>query len=176
MQNTTPPLATGYNGVSNFGIEGYVWSSPGSYRIPLHRYYLSNGNNHHVVTSDAAVIAFADALLAAQLADPSAVVTLVDEGILGYVETQPQAGNQKLYSLKYGDENIFSISTSLAGYAISTDPNQAFQHGVWYATVFQDLLHAHRAAGRHAGAVPGLQQHGQRQPVLGRQLLQHLGR
>ena len=32
-----------------------------------------------------------------------------------------------------------SISTSLAGFTISTDPNQAFQHGVWYATLFQDL-------------------------------------
>jgi YD repeat-containing protein len=136
VQNTPVRMATQNNNVTNFGVVGYVWSSPGPGRTPLYRFYFPYQNNdHHITTADPQVIAEFQALM------PSGAVT--SDGILGYVETTASANNSRLYQYIYGGKSVFRLTARTQDFSaftsLTSKPAAGFQWSptTWYQNTYQ---------------------------------------
>ncbi|WP_198406337.1 LysM peptidoglycan-binding domain-containing protein [Delftia acidovorans] len=136
VQNTTVRMATQNNNVTNLGVVGYIWSSPGAGRTPLHRFYFPyEGNDHHITTADPKVIAEFQALM------PSGAVT--SDGIVGYVGSSPIVNGSRLYQYIYGGKAAFRITArpqDVGSYtSLTSKPAAGFQWSpnTWYQNAYQ---------------------------------------
>ncbi|GAB2731374.1 hypothetical protein GCM10027195_44260 [Comamonas sediminis] len=141
--NVTPPVTINNNGVTNTGIVGYVWTTPAAGRVALRRYLLPQSGNNHITTADPNVIAFFENSIASQQAN-GGVVTVVREGIVGYVQTSSNANNARLYQYSYsGDGATYRLSAStsrIGSYtALNSQPPASYSYtrGTWYQNSFQ---------------------------------------
>ncbi|WP_034393551.1 RHS repeat protein, partial [Delftia acidovorans] len=136
VQNTPVRMATQNNNVTNLGVVGYIWSSPGAGRTPLHRFYFPyEGNDHHITTADPKVIAEFQALM------PSGAVT--SDGIVGYVGSSPIVNGSRLYQYIYGGKAAFRITArpqDVGSYtSLTSKPAAGFQWSpnTWYQNAYQ---------------------------------------
>jgi YD repeat-containing protein len=136
VQNTPVRMATQNNNVTNLGVVGYIWSSPGAGRTPLYRFYFPYQNNdHHITTADPKVIAEFQALMA------SGAVT--SDGIVGYVGTSPMANSSRLYQYIYGGKSVFRVTArpqDVGTYtSLTSKPAAGFQWSptTWYQNAYQ---------------------------------------
>ena len=137
---STPPITTVNNNVTNLGIVGYVWTEPRWDRTPLYRYYMPYNNDHHITTADPSVIAMFNQIIADQQANPGSPEYARLDGIMGYVETSATANNQRLYQYKYGNENIYRLTANpsdIGWYQTLYSPPSSLSPGVWYQTAYQ---------------------------------------
>ncbi|WP_289241151.1 LysM peptidoglycan-binding domain-containing protein [Delftia sp.] len=138
MTNVSPAPVLQNRNVTNQGVVGYVWSSPGPGRTPLHRFLFTyQDNQHHLTTADPTVYADFQRLAASG--------GIVYEGVLGYVETSPSATNQRLYQYKYGASSVYRLTANprdINGGSFVTlnskpAPNYPWAPTTWYQSAYQ---------------------------------------
>ncbi|KQO16495.1 hypothetical protein ASF11_10030 [Acidovorax sp. Leaf76] len=138
--DSTAPITSANNNVTNLGIVGYVWTEPRYDRKPLYRFYMPYNNDHHITTADPTVIAMFERFIADYQANPSTPEYARFDGIMGYVETSSNDNNSRLYQYIHGNENIYRLtanSSDIGNYTPLNSAPSSLSPGVWYQSAYQ---------------------------------------